>query len=267
MAKLPYINLGCGYTYHNDWTNVDFISTGENVKGHNLLGGIPFDDGMFEVAYHSHVLEHFSKKDAQKFIKECNRILKKGGVLRIAVPDLEAIARNYIKYLEEALSNVPGADEKYNWTLLEMYDQTVRNQGGGGMIEYISEVSRNNDDFLIARNGAETRELIQNVRKATYHTSSKPGMKARIKQKLIKMLLKSDTEALRIGQFRLGGEIHQWMYDRYSLAKLLEQNGFIDAKVMKADESKINNWNSFGLDMKNGEIRKPDSLFMEAVKA
>jgi hypothetical protein len=57
------------------------------------------------------------------------------------------------------------------------------------------------------------------------------------------------------------------MYDRYSLGQLLSKYGFTDIKVVKADESSIPNWNSFGLDIIDGKVRKPDSLFMEAKKA
>lgn len=269
MSKLPYINLGCGFHYHNDWTNVDFISTGEGVIAHNLLAGIPFDSNKFEVAYHSHVLEHFLKPDAERFISECFRVLKKDGILRIAIPDLEQIARNYIKYLEESINQVPGASEKYNWTVLEMLDQTVRTIGGGGMAEYIKDESKNNDDFLLERNGKETSDLIKNLRNKNQHSShSKPNytIKERIKSKLTRMLLGKDMEALRIGKFRLGGEIHQWMYDRYSLSLLLTKHGFKDVRVVKADESSIPNWNSFGLDMVDEKVRKPDSLFIEATK-
>jgi predicted SAM-dependent methyltransferase len=269
MSKLPYINLGCGFHNHKDWTNVDFISTGEGVIAHNLLAGIPFDSNTFEVAYHSHVLEHFLKPDAERFIAECFRVLKNNGILRIAIPDLEQIARNYIKYLEESINQVPGASEKYNWTVLEMLDQTVRTVGGGGMAEYIKDESKNNDAFLLERNGKETSDLIKNLRNKNQHSSySKPSytLKERIKSKLTRMLLGKDMEALRLGKFRLGGEIHQWMYDRYSLSQLLTKHGFKDVRVVKADESSIPNWNSFGLDMVDGKVRKPDSLFIEATK-
>lgn len=129
MSKVNYLNLGCGAKFHKDWTNVDFVSTGENVIGHNLLAGVPFEANRFDVVYHSHVLEHFPKDKAVEFIKECHRVLKKGGIIRVAIPDLEQIARNYLKYLEESLNKTPKAAEKYEWSLLEMYDQVVRNEG------------------------------------------------------------------------------------------------------------------------------------------
>lgn len=269
MAKTLYLNIGCGFTYHKDMVNVDFVSTGKDVMAHNLLKGVPFPDNSFEAVYHSHVLEHFLKKDGENLIMECYRVLKTNGICRIAVPDLEQIARNYITYLEAALKGEPGASEKYNWTMLEMYDQVVRTKGGGEMVDYIKDISRNNDAFLLERNGNEIKLLIENIRHAAENHSlkvSKPGILTRIKGKVRDMVLKNDVHALNLGNFRLGGEVHQWMYDRYSLSELLKKYGFKDIKVVKYNESAIPDWNSYGLDMADGKVRKPDSLFMEARK-
>lgn len=274
MEKLPYINLGCGSKFNEQWINVDFVSTGKDVIGYNLTKGIPFDNNSFTVAYHSHVLEHFTKADAEKFITECNRILKPKGILRIAIPDLEVIARNYIKFLDSSLANNIADKEKYNWTMLEMYDQVVRAKGGGEMIDYIMDETKKNDDFLIERNGDEIKQLFANFRNISNNEpeikSSRrfifTNLKERIKNKLINILLKEDVKALDIGRFRLGGEIHQWMYDRYSLAELLKKQGFSNAKVVSATESQIPDWNTYNLDVIDGKVRKPDSLFMEAIK-
>jgi hypothetical protein len=56
------------------------------------------------------------------------------------------------------------------------------------------------------------------------------------------------------------------MYDRFSLKRLLECSGFKEVRVCGADESRILNLNSYGLDIHDGKIRKPDSLFMEGKK-
>src|SRR5687767_3201991 len=100
---MKYLNLGCGDRYISDWTNVDFVSQGKGVIAHNLIEGIPFPDNSFDVVYHSHVLEHFTKQRGFLFIKECYRVLKPNGILRIVVPDLEEIVREYFKSLSGAL--------------------------------------------------------------------------------------------------------------------------------------------------------------------
>ncbi|OKH17249.1 hypothetical protein [[Limnothrix rosea] IAM M-220] len=88
------------------------------------------------------------------------------------------------------------------------------------------------------------------------------------KELLIWLLLnKQDYIALKIGRFRQSGEVHQWMYDRYSLERLLEECGFVEVKQCAAHESRISNWTSFNLDTEpDGAIYKPDSLYMEATK-
>jgi hypothetical protein len=45
----------------------------------------------------SHVLEHFSHREVGDVLNDWHRVLKPGGRLRVAVPDFEWIARNYIE--------------------------------------------------------------------------------------------------------------------------------------------------------------------------
>jgi SAM-dependent methyltransferase len=57
--------------------------------------------------YCSHVLEHLSRRDFDRAVRETFRILKPGGIFRLVVPDLEAAARTYLSALDngEAGSN------------------------------------------------------------------------------------------------------------------------------------------------------------------
>lgn len=274
MSKLPYLNLGCGVTYDERWTNIDFVSTGPGVRAHNLLQGIPEADASFGLVYHSHVLEHFPKDKAPVFLRECFRVLKPGGIIRIAIPDLEQIAKNYLQFMEEALEGKPGAKEKYEWSKIEMLDQMVRNSTGGEMLRYVADLTKNNDEFLLHRHGAEMKRLFEAVRgggeKSNAPAPKTPSFfsraKNKLKRELTKSLLGDEYELLQQARFRNSGEIHQWMYDRFSLGELLQSCGFKDPVVRTAFDSAIPNWPEFRLDGENGIVRKPDSLFMEAVK-
>jgi hypothetical protein len=73
--------------------------------------------------------------------------------------------------------------------------------------------------------------------------------------------------AFEEGMFRKSGEIHYWMYDRFSLRRMLQQTGFVDVCVCGAGESRIPDFNSYNLDVVEGQVRKPDSLFMEGTKS
>jgi hypothetical protein len=68
------------------------------------------------------------------------------------------------------------------------------------------------------------------------------------------------------GTFRQGGEVHRVMYDRAVLGHLLESCGFAEPKVFTAGTSRIPDFDRYELDRVGGAVRKPDSLFMEAVR-
>lgn len=272
---MKYLNLGCGTRFHKDWTNVDFTVTGKDVIAHNLLSGIPFETEKFDVVYHSHVLEHFSKKDGEKFIENCYDVLKPNGIIRIAVPDLEKIAREYIRNLDRSAINDPTVEDDYDWIMLEMYDQTVRNQSGGEMAKYLQREFIPNANYVFNRIGLEGKSIHTNYveslkNKPNDFKSDLNKFELSVIQKIKKIFSKKEvreqSHAEKIGDFRLSGEIHQWMYDKYSLGKLLKMKGFKEIKIRNAFESYIPDWSSFQLDTDGEVLRKPDSLYMEGIK-
>lgn len=283
---MQLINLGCGNNHHPGWINVDFVSTCKDVIAHNLLFGIPFKDDSFDVVYNSHLLEHFPKKEAILFLKECFRVLKSGGIIRIAVPDLESIAKEYLSNLNRVINNEHYAEFDYDWIMLEMYDQIIRNTSGGEMAKYLFRKEIPNWEYVYNRIGNEGKSLHENYLNSIKNKTEikKKSILLSIKYQVIKLcqfpkfvlmrtlfkkeyeVLKNELEALEVGRFRLSGEVHQWMYDRYSLGKLLDACGFKNIRIVSAFESDIKDWDKYQLDSKDGIVRKPDSLFMEAIK-
>src|SRR6476646_9135325 len=83
------LNLGCGQRFHPAWTNLDLTPTDSSIRRWDVTASLPFADASFDAVYHSHLLEHLPAEKALPFLRECRRVLKPGGTLRIAVPDLE----------------------------------------------------------------------------------------------------------------------------------------------------------------------------------
>jgi predicted SAM-dependent methyltransferase len=281
MDILPYLNLGCGTQFSPQWTNVDFSKTGDGVVVHNLLEGIPFGDNTFEVVYHSHVLEHFTKDDAIKYIAECYRVLKPNGIIRIAVPDLEQIVNNYNRLLTSGKADPDNKRIRadYDWIMTEMYDQAVRNRNGGEMLKYLSAKTLENEDFVLQRIGHVGYMIRQSsIQPKNEHRIRTPLLKKlfgkikgmtslkKYKDLFLKSLFSQEYKLIQLGRFRQSGEIHQWMYDIYSLRNLLKDAGFKNIEQKDFDKSQIPDWRSFSLDEVNNTIRKPDSLFVEATK-
>jgi len=287
------VNLGCGHRYHRAWINIDLVGGDNGVIVHDLRRGIPLPSSSCDAVYHSCILEHFGHAEALGFMKECARVLKPGGVVRVAVPDLERICRLYLSKLDDAAAGRPGAEYDYDWMMLELYDQAVREKSGGRMAEYFVEQIRHNEAFVVERIGAEALELLQAARGAAppaaaeprarawgrvFHGLRRPGLVARraagVARRLggggvdvLLRLLGVDEDAVRVVRFRSRGEIHKWMYDRYSLARLMRRAGLADPHEVAPGASSIAEWASYHLDrLPDGTVIKPDAIVMEAVR-
>ena len=58
--------------------------------------GLPYPDASAAYVYSSHMIEHLARWQALELLRECRRVLRPGGVLRLATPDLAAWVREYL---------------------------------------------------------------------------------------------------------------------------------------------------------------------------
>jgi predicted SAM-dependent methyltransferase len=257
----PYLNLGCGNKIHEDWINIDFTSTLGNVLKYNLLRSLPLEDGCVKYIYHSHVLEHFSESEGIAFLQECYRLLEDGGILRIVLPDLENIARAYVELINKKEEYSESDFYKYHhWFIIELFDQTVREYPGGAMKESFLVNDPSLKEFINKRIGnIKVNEGLP--------VSVKKSLSYRIKRLITKILLTEDEyKALNIGLFRQRGEVHKWMYDKYSLTRLLFNIGFNLVELKSPNSSNIPLWESYEFDVKDNIVLNPTSLYLEATK-
>jgi len=271
MKKL---NFGCGTHIAEGWENIDFVAFCPKVKLVNLLGGFPYPDNSFDVAYSSHVLEHFTKSDAFDILKEVYRILRTDGIVRIVVPDLEGSCREYLRVLEK-----PDTDKdkrkQYSWMIVELIDQMVRKQPAGEMGKMLAEIGKNKDQVLIDyvrlrqgsswfTDGEPLRPFWQRLRGALSW--------GRINVRLLSFYLHFVSYLLpkhirKMAFVYAIGDQHLWMYDAYGLKLLLEDVGFCDCKICKFNESSIPDFNRDCLDCTDtGVSYIKNSLYLEARK-
>ncbi len=112
------LHYGCGDTSPSEWLNFDaspslilqkipilgiysqkkdsFASFGKNVRYGNIAAGLPIKPDSCDLAYCSHVLEHLSLAELRSALKNTYIYLKKGGVFRGVMPDLEVMVNDYI---------------------------------------------------------------------------------------------------------------------------------------------------------------------------
>ncbi|MCL1939363.1 MAG: glycosyltransferase [Desulfovibrionaceae bacterium] len=244
------LNLGCGDTWHQDWVNLDFQSRSPAVIAYDLRLGVPFADDSADVIYHSHVLEHFTRSGGEKFLAECFRVLRPGGLMRVVAPDLENIARAYLAALEAARQGGKEAGEQHEWMTIELLDQMTRTGPGGEMAAFWNRNPVPQEDFVASRMGQEfiqyRQRMAERQPQAEHPCTPLPVVNR---------------------QFYLGGELHRWMYDSVALERLLLALGFCEVTRQQYDVSLDPDILRYGLDAAPDHgLRKPDSFFMEAIK-
>lgn len=107
-----------------------FNSLPDNIMAHDLAKGIPFTADSVDVVYHSHMFEHLDRDVAETFLMEVKRVLKRGGIHRIVVPDFEKGCKSYLSHIASCDENPDEADDhdSYIATLIE---QSVRREADG----------------------------------------------------------------------------------------------------------------------------------------
>ncbi len=90
------LHLGCGPNHMDGWVNIDLEAEYEPDLVHDLSTGLPYADDSVDLVYSEHFFEHLPLAAGYALMQECHRVLRPGGVLRIAMPDLESLARAYL---------------------------------------------------------------------------------------------------------------------------------------------------------------------------
>ena len=83
------INIGCGGYGHDGWLNCDRDPLHDDYVYLDASRPLPFPDSCADMIFTEHMIEHLELGDAQRFLAECARILKPGGTIRVATPDLD----------------------------------------------------------------------------------------------------------------------------------------------------------------------------------
>lgn len=90
------LHLGCGMrNFGEDWDHIDYVDHPHIVS--NDVTNLPYDDNSCDVVYASHLLEYFDRCEVLTVLNEWKRVLKKGGILRLAVPNFSVLAHLYTR--------------------------------------------------------------------------------------------------------------------------------------------------------------------------
>ncbi|MDF3056762.1 MAG: hypothetical protein K0R17_977 [Rariglobus sp.] len=92
----PSIHIGCGLNQLEGWLNSDLSPELSSILPLDVTRRFPFPNASFEYIFSEHMIEHVSFVDARRMLAECRRILRPGGIIRIATPDLAKVVGLYV---------------------------------------------------------------------------------------------------------------------------------------------------------------------------
>lgn len=91
------------------------------IKTHDCRKGLPFENGTVDVIYSSHFFEHVYRSEALFILRECERSLKKGGIMRVVLPDVKKITRAYLNKGLDILNRTEQVDKVVPFGLCDYF--------------------------------------------------------------------------------------------------------------------------------------------------
>tara|TARA_R110000772_G_scaffold113092_5_gene217394 strand:+ start:64 stop:801 length:738 start_codon:yes stop_codon:yes gene_type:complete len=88
------LQIGCGSNIYEGWLNTDLNNT-KNIAFLDAGSQFPIESDSFDYIYSEHLFEHLTISQQLNLLREGARILKKGGVMRIATPSLDFLSNLY----------------------------------------------------------------------------------------------------------------------------------------------------------------------------
>lgn len=89
--QLLNLQIGCAQHIIPDWLNTDVKPIFKGAIYLDASKKFPLPNNTFNYVFSEHTIEHLGYQEGTGMIKECFRILKPGGRIRMATPDLQKI--------------------------------------------------------------------------------------------------------------------------------------------------------------------------------
>lgn len=98
MSKYMKLHLGSGKRHIPGFIHIDVNKFSHIDYAHDIRTLPMIKNNSVELIYFCHGIEYFDRIEVKSVLKEWKRVLKKGGTLRLAMPDFEALIKVYKKY-------------------------------------------------------------------------------------------------------------------------------------------------------------------------
>ena len=138
------IHLGCGGDVKPGWVNIDIILDGGLPSlprdsetfffNYDIRLGLPLAAESCDMIYSSHFFEHLYYKQGVQLMRDCYKVLRRGGVFRVCLPNFKRAFEAYVNQDQEYfelidISNVLPEVEKGTETIVDYINYVVYQSG------------------------------------------------------------------------------------------------------------------------------------------
>lgn len=92
------LNLGGGIVLFDQWLTGDVVARSDVYM--DITRPLPLPDNSVDVVFSEEVIEHVSLENGQAMLRECARVLKPNGTLRLTTPSLDYFAARAVQSKE-----------------------------------------------------------------------------------------------------------------------------------------------------------------------
>lgn len=92
------LHIGGGHHVLAGWLNTDLGPATSDIVYMDATKRYPLADNIFDYVFSEHMIEHIPYSAGRRMLNECHRVLKRGGKIRIATPDLAGLMGLYNPY-------------------------------------------------------------------------------------------------------------------------------------------------------------------------
>jgi predicted SAM-dependent methyltransferase len=107
------LHIGAGGSFLEGWFNIDLEPLEERIYFMDASTNFPMNDRSFNYIFSEHLIEHLDLQGQIRMLQECLRILKPGGKIRIATPDLDFLMSVYKNQSADMQEYIDWAAETY----------------------------------------------------------------------------------------------------------------------------------------------------------
>jgi ubiquinone/menaquinone biosynthesis C-methylase UbiE len=219
--KNRMLNLGGGNWYYPRWENVDlyadplFCDYRIDLRVNQQL---PLPDGCTKLIFSSHLFEHVTDECASNVLKECNRLMKEGALIRVNVPCMEKAFQAYRSSDHVFFDNGGGTfiGQNIEQKLVNFFSsyRTATYSGGPPVPKgLVREKLRELDDYDFVK------WCVSLIPENAHYKAHVNGYDYK---KLKKIFEQAGFTNIKRSQYRnsSSGRLRKWAFDRYPLISL-----------------------------------------------